>query len=292
MANDMEDLAIYEQFDYIPGMRERTWGLYVTAVGRRVEPPHQGPRLRERLMMPSEGGKGRVLRDYALVYLTDGHGSFRGHDSNWRRVGAGDVLVCFPGIWHDYHASPSCGWTSRWILLNGELANQWCMQDILCVDTPVLHVGVHNEIVEGFDRLLEIGRACPPYANQIQAGLTMEIWALIQKFHQNRNQRARQAPRIVDDALSFMRKNSAQEIDFEAFSKKMGVGYRHFRRLFQEATGLAPHQYLLNLRLNHAKRLLGTLPVSEVAAEVGFTDPLYFSRIFKRKVGVAPTRWH
>ena len=97
---------------------------------------------------------------------------------------------------------------------------------------------------------------------------------------------------LIESALSFVGKNWSQEIDFELMAKKMGVGYRHFRRMFQEATGLPPHQYLLNLRLNHAKRLLGMLPVSEVAARVGFADPLYFSRLFKRKVGVAPTQWH
>ena len=166
------------------------------------------------------------------------------------------------------------------------------MHDVLCVDSPVLSVGVHDEIVEAFDRLLEIGRACPPFANQIQSGVTMEILALILKFHQNRNKHSKLPAPIVESALKFIGKNWAQEIDFETLAGKLGASYRHFRRLFQEATGLAPHQYLLNLRLNHAKRLLATLPVAEVAARVGFTDPLYFSRLFKRKVGVAPTRWH
>lgn len=290
MAKNMDELAIRERFDYIPAPRERTWGLYVTGVGRHVERP-QARRSRKPLG-PGEDGKGRVLRDYALLYLTDGHGSFKGHDSNWRRVNAGDVLVLFPGIWHDYHASPETGWTERWVLLNGELANQWCMHDVLCVDTPVLHVGVHNEVTEAFDRLLEIGRANPPFANQIQAGITMEILALILKSHQNRYQDSRQATPIIERALGYIAKNWSTEIDFELLSKKMGVGYRHFRRLFQEATGLAPHQYLLNLRLNQAKRLLGDYPVAEVATRVGFSDPLYFSRIFKRKVGVAPTKWH
>jgi len=291
MAKNMDEMAIHEQFDYIPAMRERTWGLYVTGTGRHVEPPRSRNRS-PRPLGPGEGGKGRVLRDYALIYLTDGHGVFKGHDSNWRRVNAGDVLVLFPGIWHDYHAAPETGWTERWVLLNGELANQWCMHDILSVEAPVLHVGVHNEVVEAFERLIEIARACPPFANQIQAGVSMEIFALVLKYHQNRYQHAQHATPMVESALAYIGKNWTKEIDFEALAKKMGVGYRHFRRLFQEATGLAPHQYLLNLRLNQAKRLLVDLPVAEVAARVGFTDPLYFSRIFKRKVGVAPTRWH
>jgi len=287
MAKNMDKVAIREQFDYIPAARERTWGLYITGVGRAVKPQQQRATL-----FPGERGRGRVLRDYALIYLTEGHGSFKGHDSGWRRVSAGDVLVLFPGIWHDYHPSPETGWTERWILLNGDLANHWCMHDVLSVDFPVLHVGVHDEIVERFDRVLEIGRDCPPFANQIQSGVSMEILALIMKFYQSRNKHSEQAAPTIESALRYIGKNWAQEIDFEALAKKLGVGYRQFRRLFQEATGLAPHQYLLNLRLNQAKRLLGSLPVAEVAARVGFADPLYFSRLFKRKVGVAPTRWH
>ena len=291
MAKNMDALAKREWFDYIPSARERTWGLYVTGVGRLVHKPRPRPGQRE-LLGPGEEGKGRVLRDYALIYLTDGRGAFKGHDTGWRRVGAGDVLVLFPGIWHDYHPSPETGWTERWILFNGELLNHWCMSDVLSVDSPVLQVGVHDEIVEAFDRLLETGRANPPFANQIQAGISMEILARILKFHQSRNKQSKDATPIIESALRYIAKNWDHEIEFEALAAKLGTSYRNFRRLFQEATGLAPHQYLLNLRLNHAKRLLGTLPVAEVAARVGFADPLYFSRIFKRKVGVAPTRWH
>ena len=291
MAKKMDDLAKRERFDYIPAARERTWGLYLAGVGRLVYPPELRSTRRES-QGPGGETQGRVLRDYALVYLTDGVGSFKGHDSGWRRVGAGDVLVLFPGIWHDYHPSPETGWTERWVLFNGGLPNQWCMEDVLSVDAPVLQVGVHDEIVEAFDRMLEVGRASPAFANQIQSGILMEALARIFRFHQSRNKQSRDATPILEPALRFIGKNWAQEIDFEALSAKLGTGYRNFRRLFQEATGLAPHQYLLNLRLNHAKRLLGTLPVAEVAARVGFADPLYFSRLFKRKVGVAPTRWH
>ncbi len=291
MANYMDKMAIRERFDYIPAARERTWGLYVTGVGRRIAPPRKASQPPEPLV-PGEPGRGRVLRDYALVYLTDGQGSFKSHDSHWRRVKAGDLLVLFPGIWHDYHPLAETGWTERWLLLNGELANQWCMHDVLCVDSPVLPIGVHEEVVEAFERLLEIARACPPFANQIQSGISMEILALVLKFHQSRSKHHKLPTPIVESALSFIGKNWSGPIDFEIYSKKMGIGYRHFRRMFQEATGLAPHQYLLNLRLNHAKRLLGAFPVAEVAARVGFADPLYFSRLFKRKVGIAPTRWH
>lgn len=288
----MDALATHEQFDYIPATRERNWGMYVTGAGRHVEPP-RGTRHARVPLGRDQNGKGRVLHDYALVYVTDGNGAFRVHDdSAWRRVSAGDVFVLFPGIRHDYHLSLETGWTERWVLFNGDQANRWCMYDVLCVDLPVLHVGVHDEIIERFDRLLEVARANPPFTNQIQSGIAMEILAVILKFNQDRNKNSKTTAPIVKLALQFIGKNWSQEIDFQAMAVKLGVGYRNFRRMFQQATGLAPHQYLLNLRLNQAKRLLATLPVSEVAARVGFPDPLYFSRIFKKKVGIAPSRWH
>ena len=292
MAKNIDYLAILEQFDYIPAARERTWGLYVTSVGRLDEPAHNDDSRPRDLPGVGLDRKGRVLRDYALIYLTDGHGRFRGHDSNWRRVDAGDVFVLFPGIRHAYHPSPETGWTERWVTFNGDLANQWCMRDVLSVALPVLRVGVHDEIIEAFDRLLEVARTSPPFANQIQSGISMEILALILKFHQHRVSRSRLPAPVIESALAYIGQHWAREIEFESLARKLGVGYRQFRRLFQEATGLAPHQYLLNLRLNHAKRLLSTLPVAEVAERVGFNDPLYFSRLFKKKVGVAPTRWH
>lgn len=291
MAKILDKMATREQFDYISAAREQTWGLHVTGMGRQVKPPAPGV-TRPRPLDPGRQGKGRVLRDYGLLYLTDGNGAFKGHDTHWRRVGAGDVILLFPGIWHDYHPSPETGWTERWVLFNGDLANQWCMHDVLPVDTPVLHVGVHDEIVERFDRLLEIARTSPPFANQIQAGVAMEILALILRYQQNRHQNSKRPAPVIESAIRYIGKNWSREIDFEVLARKLGTSYRHFRRLFQEATGLPPGQYLLNLRLNQAKRLLSTLPIAEVAARVGFSDPFYFSRLFKKKVGVAPSRWH
>lgn len=67
----------------------------------------------------------------------------------------------------------------------------------------------------------------------------------------------------------------------------------HLRRLFKEKTGCTPVEYLNQLRINHAQKLLGDtqmapLSVSQVALMSGFSDPCYFSRIFKKKTGVSP----
>ena len=64
----------------------------------------------------------------------------------------------------------------------------------------------------------------------------------------------------------------------------------HFARTFKHVTGVAPHQYILNARVERAKSLLlqGKLSIAEIANKVGFFDQSHFTRYFKRLVGVTP----
>jgi AraC-like DNA-binding protein len=68
----------------------------------------------------------------------------------------------------------------------------------------------------------------------------------------------------------------------------------HLRRLFKQATGFTPLGYLTELRLNHAKKLMREnaslhYSVAEIGTMAGFDDISYFSRVFKKKTGVAPS---
>jgi AraC-like DNA-binding protein len=76
-------------------------------------------------------------------------------------------------------------------------------------------------------------------------------------------------------------------------ARSLGVSYTWFRRMFTEHTGLSPHQYRIQIRLGRARTLLSetTLTVKEVAYRCGFESEHYFSRLFKRKTGLAPGEW-
>lgn len=72
-----------------------------------------------------------------------------------------------------------------------------------------------------------------------------------------------------------------------------GLSERTFKRRFQQATGMAPLEYVHTLRLEEAKHLLetGDLPIEAVAHEVGYEDAGYFTRLFRRKVGLTPGQY-
>lgn len=83
------------------------------------------------------------------------------------------------------------------------------------------------------------------------------------------------------------------EIDFAALAAELGLSYSGFRKKFRRITGMPPGQYQQQLRLNRACEWLrhGNLTISEIATRLGYESVFYFSRLFKRKLGVAPSAY-
>jgi transcriptional regulator GlxA family with amidase domain len=82
-----------------------------------------------------------------------------------------------------------------------------------------------------------------------------------------------------------------QEVNLDALAAHVGMSSRTFNRRFKAALGCTPLAYLQSLRVAAAKRLLenGRMAVSQVMAEVGYEDPVFFRSLFKRFTGMAPS---
>lgn len=100
----------------------------------------------------------------------------------------------------------------------------------------------------------------------------------------------RLTPQQIRQAIDYLHAHLAQDISLDQLAQTVNLSSSHLRRLFKQATGLAPHQYLLKLRVNRAKELLltGSFSVGEVALQVGFADQSHLHRHFKRVFGVTP----
>jgi transcriptional regulator GlxA family with amidase domain len=75
----------------------------------------------------------------------------------------------------------------------------------------------------------------------------------------------------------------------QKLARSLHLSYAHFRRIFKQQTGLSPYQYHLQLRINRAREMLHgtTLTVKQVARQLNFENAYHFSKIFKRKAGMA-----
>lgn len=98
------------------------------------------------------------------------------------------------------------------------------------------------------------------------------------------------APGVRRRILERMDAHASAQLSIDELARDAGLSPGHFARAFKHSVGRAPHQHLMLLRLERARRLLdGAAPVlSTVALESGFADQAHFTRAFKRQFGVTP----
>jgi two-component system, response regulator YesN len=90
----------------------------------------------------------------------------------------------------------------------------------------------------------------------------------------------------------YLQENYREPYSLEKLASTFNCKAAYLLRLYNRVTGSTPTQELIKLRIEKAKRLLvghPSLEIKQVAAAVGYDDPLYFSRLFKRETGLAPT---
>ena len=94
-------------------------------------------------------------------------------------------------------------------------------------------------------------------------------------------------------AKAFMRENLARELTVSEIAAVTGLSANHFAQGFKHVTGLTPHQWLTQARLDAAKDLLSAhqLSLKEIAKACGFVDQSHFTKVFSREVGITPAQW-
>jgi two-component system response regulator YesN len=96
---------------------------------------------------------------------------------------------------------------------------------------------------------------------------------------------------VIGKAKDYINKNYRRDISLEDISREVDMSTYYFSKLFKEVVGSNFIEYVTNIRIEKAKELIfkGNLSMKEICGEIGYSDPNYFSRIFKKCVGVTPT---
>jgi len=97
--------------------------------------------------------------------------------------------------------------------------------------------------------------------------------------------------RPINEAISFIRDNFSKDISLEDTAGAANVSPAYLSSIFKEKMGMGYSDYLTDVRLDRAKKLLtdSSISIKELAGQVGYNDEKYFSKTFKKKVGIKPT---
>lgn len=94
-------------------------------------------------------------------------------------------------------------------------------------------------------------------------------------------------------ALKFINENTDRAITVDETARQACLSTNHFIRQFKEEIGITPAQFIIEKKMMRAKLALATesTPVNEIAYSLGYDDPSYFTRLFKRHVGKSPKQF-
>lgn len=94
-------------------------------------------------------------------------------------------------------------------------------------------------------------------------------------------------------AIDEMQTDFSKNTNISGYAEMFNISVSYFIHLFTQQFGVSPYQYLLNIRMSQAKYLLTetNMPINDIADNIGYDDPFYFSRIFKKHIGVSPSAY-
>lgn len=230
-----------------------------------------------------------------FIYCTRGAGwcvlSGRKH-----LVQAGDLLVVPPETPHIYGAQETRPWTIHWFHAKGRQMPVLLQELGASIEQPVLSLGEDAQFLALFDEALDaLEHGYTPahlvYASQVLGHLVgVAIWHRGRRWQgQGDANMAQKIARCID----YMKQHMAQPLRVSRLAALANLSSSHFTAAFKRQTGYAPIDFLIRLRMHQACQLMDTTaqPIKEIAARLGYDDPLYFSRLFRQVNELSPTRY-
>lgn len=232
--------------------------------------------------------------EHILIFCISGSGWYE-IAGRQGQVKAREALLIPRGTPHAYYADESDPWSIHWVHFVGMDADLMLSQ--LPVGENVILTDRHSaeaierlfvECYESFAGGFIVHRLI--YCAQVLHHLLGRLF--FNNACYSPLQRTRHL-RTLEPTLTFLHQNIHRKLTLREIAEHAGLSVSYVSSLFKQQTGMSPMDYLIHLKMQHACALLSLQQkgVHEVAYEIGYTDPYYFSRIFKKVIGASPLHY-
>ena len=230
----------------------------------------------------------RGLKSHILVFCLKGYGWF-----SWlgrrREVGPMEVFWVPEGEAHAYGAHPTDPWEIYWVHARGSSVLDLLAWTPLTRSRPMTSLSNSNAVRRQFNSLLQ--RLERGYSDHSLLEMSRFFVSLTSLLHVDAGSIKEIGQREkIEAAMDQMRQTLSNPLTLTQYARGVGFSVSQFSDLFKRHYGTSPMAYFSELRMQRARELLSftKITVKEIAAELGFDDPLYFSRAFKKISGISP----
>lgn len=280
-------------FKYLPVSDvDKQWGMHILNAGYyRSEVAQAYPPVNHPSHHNFKWENGRIFNEFQVLYIANGKGVFESKSRPLSEVHEGTVIFLFPNEWHRYKPDENTGWSEFWVGFDGIFAHHLANSNFISQETALVHIGLQEAVIDLFTKIIELTKTeRPGYQPQV-SGMLMHLLGEVFSLYKQRELEVENISEfVISKARLIIRENINNKIQMEKVAEDLNVSYSWFRKAFKAYTGLAPNQYLIQLKIDKAKTMLqdANLSSKQIAYELGLDSAFYFSKIFKIKTGYSP----
>lgn len=243
--------------------------------------------------LPTYRPRGRL--DFQIIYIASGKAHFHfGNPENETIVPAGNIVLFRPKEFQKYEYYGIDKTEVYWIHFTGNDVKNILRKYGFPDEKRIFPVGTSLEYERVFKRIImELQRCQDDYEEM----LTLLLRHLLIIFHRELTRehilKNEYLDSEMDIAASFFNENYNRDINIEEYAVSRGMSVSWFIRNFKKYTGTTPMQFITSIRITNAQMLLETTnyAINEIARIVGYDNPLYFSRLFRKQKGCPPSHY-
>ena len=234
--------------------------------------------------------KGR--RDYQLLYIYEGKAHFY-FDGVERIVNKGEMVLFRPYDHQSYFYFPKDKCQSYWVHFTGSEVDKILDYYQLPNKENIFYSSTSPEYKWLFEQMIRELQLCRANYQELLTMALRHIFLLINRYLKESKKSGISAYNEVEHAIRYFNEHYKEDINIEEYAKSLHMSACWFNRRFKQVTKVTPLQYIISIRIANAKTLLETKDynVAETAREVGFTNPLYFTRLFTKNTGISPSEY-
>lgn len=229
-----------------------------------------------------------VRGHYLVHYVISGEGVFYCGTGKYP-VQKGQMFVIFPGTIVKYQADTKNPWHYIWVGFQGDEAKDIFSQVGISVRNPVVTMSNGTEV-------LKLLRAMPAERSaELKQNLAFSasLYSFMSLLAENKGEGVTGENVYVSTAVKYIKAHYSEDITVDQIAEHIGIGRKYLFAVFKRALGMSPKDFIIHYRIERAKEFLQDvqLPIGSIAYSVGYKDPLAFSKIFKSKTGLSPSRY-
>ncbi len=249
--------------------------------------------LYTRPKLPTYRPKGRL--DFQLLYIASGKAHFYFDNSEKDTlVHAGNMVIYRPKEPQKYIYYGDEQTEVYWVHFTGSNVKNILRSYGIKDQMRVIPTGTSLDYTRIFKLMIHELQRCQSHYPEFLTLLLRQLFILIHRqLTRERKLKNEYLDAEMELAIQFFNDNYNTEVNIEAYAASRGMSVSWFIRNFKQYTHTTPIQYLVSRRITNAQMLLETTNynITEIGRIVGYDNPLYFSRIFRKQKGVSPSEY-